>query len=163
MYRKILVPLDGSSLAEGVLPHVRMLAENFDAEIVLLQIVVDPIYDLLLSGPKLAAATHDSGSTQHPRSQSYLDCVAKPLREAGLEVTTMVCEGLVAETILACGERFQVDLIVMATHGVNTPSGWQLGNVTYRIVHDAKAPVLLIRAQQPSFPGAELAMATQSN
>lgn len=164
MYQKILVPLDGSALAETVIPHVRMLAESHATEILLLQIVVDPIYDLILSGPKLAAATHGCASNQRVQSQNYLDRVATCLREHGITVTTIVCEGVVAETILAYGEKFQADLIVLATHGVNTPSGWQLGNVTYRIVHDAQVPVLLIRTEQPVFKHTEPALAlTQSN
>ena len=164
MYRKILVPLDGSPLAETVIPHVRMLAESQPTEIFLLQIVVDPIYDLILSGPKLAAATHDRASTQRVQSQNYLNHIAACLREHGIKVTTIVCEGVVAETILAYGEKFQVDLIILAAHGVNTPSGWQLGNVTYRIVHDAQVPVLLVRPKQSGFKHAQPPLAlTQSN
>ncbi len=159
MYEKILVPLDGSSSAESVLPHVQMLATTHNAEVVLLQIVVDPIYDLLLTGPKLAAATHDRVFSRRTITQHYLDCLAARLEEAGIRVTTVVCEGIVVEKILDCAHQVQADLIVVTTHGISSPSHWKLGNVTYRLVHDSDIPVLLIRTKLPSFKRPEPAMA----
>lgn len=147
VYRKVLVPLDGSPLAETVIAHVRMLADCCGTEILLLQIVVDPVYDLVLSGPKLATATHAQVSAQRAVSQEYLNRIAANLATQGIQTTTLVREGVVAETILSCAEEYHADLIALATHGVNTPTGWQLGNVAYRIVHDAPVPVLLIRTR----------------
>lgn len=151
MYRKILVPLDGSPLAETVLTHVRTLAENQDTEILLLQVAVDPIYNLFLRGPKLAAASQDCQSIQHADSQKYLDHVAARLREQHLQVSTHVVEGIVTDAILDFAYKQRADLIVMTTRGTNTPNGWQLGTDAYRIVHDAKMPVLLVHTD-PAMP-----------
>lgn len=159
MYQKILVPLDGSPLAESVLPHVQMLAENHAAEIILLQVVVDPVYDLLMVGPKLATASRAQAPTLRITAEHYLNGVALQLRAQGLKVTTLVSEGIVAESILACGAQAQVDLIVLATHGVHSPGNWQLGNIAYRVIHNAPVPVLVIRAKQPTFKCVDSSMA----
>lgn len=153
------MPLDGSSLAESVLPHVQALATTHHAEIILLRIIVDPIYDLLLTGPKLAAATHDQAFSQRGITQSYLDCLAMRLRKNGVQVTTLVAEGLVVEKILECAKQVNADLIVLTTHGFNSPSHWKLGNVTYQLIHDSELPTLIIRAKQPSFKQPEPALA----
>lgn len=160
MYRKILVPLDGSVLAETVLPHVRMLAENHDTEILLLQVVVDPIYNLFLCGAKLAAASQSGASIRHAESRAYLNQVATRLQPAGIKVSTHIAEGIVTDVILNCARDNQVDLIVMTTRGTNTPSGWQLGTVAYRIVHDAQVPVLLVHTKQAPLDQANLAYTT---
>ncbi|MBI5031135.1 MAG: universal stress protein [Chloroflexi bacterium] len=151
MYQKILVPLDGSSLAESALPYVEALAATHNAEIVLLQVVVDPIYDLLLTGPKLATATEDHLFSQRAITQRYLDCLASRCTEKGIRARTMISEGIVADKILDCARRVEADLIVLTNHGFNSPSQWKLGNVTYRLLHDSEIPVLLIRSKQPSF------------
>jgi len=159
MYQKILVPLDGSSLAESVLPHVRALASTHNAEVVLLQVIVDPIYDLILIGPKLATATHEGMFSQREGAQTYLDCLALQLREHGVRVTTLIAEGMVVEKILDCAKQVAADVIVLTTHGHSLSCRWKLGNVTYRLVHDSEIPVLLVRAQQSSFQKPEPALA----
>lgn len=147
MYKKILVPLDGSELAEAVLPHVRSLAERFDAEIVLLRVAVDPTDDLLFTGPKLAAAAQQNVDAIRLEAKRYLEQIAANLRKTGLAVTTEVCEGLVAETVLDCVEEVQADLIAISTHGRGGLVRWLTGSVTYKILHQARVPVLLVGVQ----------------
>ena len=114
MYQRILVPLDGSQIAEAVLPQVQMLAECAGAEIVLLSVMVHPGYDYFIPEPALANAAYQN---QLNDLKAYLERTAARLGELGLRVQTEVCEGHVAEAILDYADSKHADLIAMSTHG----------------------------------------------
>jgi nucleotide-binding universal stress UspA family protein len=148
MYKKIQVPLDGSKRAEQILPHVVSLAYLYGAEIVLLHIAVDPFYDLILTGHKLAEATHEVFETLRPAAQSYLGDLAAELEANGLIVKTEVCEGITAEAILECAARVQPDLIALSPHGRGGLNEMPLGAIAEEIIHRARVPVLLIPTEE---------------
>ncbi len=144
MYRKILVPLDGSTVAEGVLPHARALAHSEGAELVLLTVASNPAMDFAFSDPALALrAEHD----QEERSKEYIAEVEKDLKSAGFTVSTLLRIGAIADVILEVAEEQKVDLIAMSTHGRSGPARWLLGSVADRVVRGSPVPVLLIRAK----------------
>ena len=142
MYKRILVPLDGSQVAEAVLPQVHMLAECGGSEIILLSVVIHPNYDYFIPDPALATSVHD---TEHNEAQAYLDRVAAKLRAGGLSVRTELCEGRVAEAILEYADNTQADLIAMSTHGRSGVGRWLIGSVAEKVMRAAKVPVLLVR------------------
>lgn len=160
MYKKILVPLDGSPAAECVLPHARILAQCFDAHLYLLHIVADPVFEPLFSGAKLASATHTGFVNACVQAQEYLDRLAAQLRRAGIAVSTAIGEGIIADTILQYEKQLHADLVVVASHGQSQPHTWHLGEVTYRIVHESEIPVLVIQAEQAT---TRLAQTDQTN
>ena len=142
MYRKILVPLDGSELSERALRHAHELAKNSSAEILLLQVLVfvSRDYDVIpideaASGEALAEA------------KRYLERVAGNLRRLGDRVTTYVESGYVADIIVDFSENNHCDVIVMSTHGRSGALRWLVGSVADRVVQISRIPVLLIRAQ----------------
>jgi nucleotide-binding universal stress UspA family protein len=143
MYRKILVPLDGSKTAEGVLPHAKALAYSEGAELILLTVAANPALDFVFSDPGLARRAEED---QEERSKQYIAEVEKELKSAGFRVSTLLRVGAVAETILQTAEEMQVDVIAMSTHGRTGPARWLLGSVADRVVRSSKVPVLLIRA-----------------
>ncbi len=157
MYKKILVPLDGSTLAETVLPHVQALAEHGDSEIILLRVAAEPIYDLLFTGAKLAAATRGHEATPSLEAKIYLDSIGARLKQNGYQVTTQIREGRVANEILDSAEESKVDLIVLSARGRGKHEGFALGSITYKVMRGAHVPVLLIRQESPS------AKSTQGN
>ena len=144
MYKKILVPLDGSAVAETVLPHVQDLAQRGDSQIILLRVAVEPIYDLLFTGAKLAAATLENSVTAGLDAKIYLEIIGARLQRDGLNVTTEVRAGRIADTVLGYAEESGVDLIVLCAKGSGQHNGFALGSITYRIMHGAHVPVLLI-------------------
>lgn len=154
MYRKILVPLDGSDLADAILPHVQTIAQCHGAEIVLVHVLVSPMYDLLLTGPKLAHVMRQNATAIHPSAKVHLERVAASLKESGLVVTVEIQEGLVVDTILDLARKHAVDLIAMSTHGQGGKTISLLGSVTYRLIHDSRLPVLLVPPEQEPFVGA---------
>ncbi|MBK8783660.1 MAG: universal stress protein [Anaerolineales bacterium] len=143
MYRKILVPLDGSKVAEGALPHAKALAYAVGAELILLNVGANPTMDFAFSDPGLA---QDAMLEQEERSQKYITEIENELKSAGFKTSTQLRVGSVADVILGVAEELQVDVIAMSTHGRTGPARWLLGSIAERVVHNSKVPVLLIRA-----------------
>ena len=143
MYRKILVPLDGSKVAEGVLPHAKLLAYSEGAELILLTVGANPALDFAFSDPGLAQGAVQE---QEERSKKYIDGIENELKAAGFKTSSLLRVGSVADTILGVAEELQVDVIAMSTHGRTGPARWLLGSIAERVVHSSKIPVLLIRA-----------------
>jgi nucleotide-binding universal stress UspA family protein len=145
MYRKILVPLDGSKVAEGVLPHAKDLAYSQGAELILLTVGANPAMDFAFSDPGLARSAI---TEQEERTKNYISEIEDQLKAAGFRTSTVLRVGSVAEVILGVAEELGVDCIAMSTHGRTGPARWLLGSIADRVVHNSKVPVLLIRAQE---------------
>lgn len=143
MYNKILVPLDGSELAEQVLPHVIELANCTGAEIVLLRVPDVPTYDYLMTAPELGRAIREQAVTD---TADYLSRMSAELREKGLKVRTRAAnDGAVYSTILDVAEDMGVDLIAMSTHGRSGLARMVMGSIADDIIRHATLPVLLVR------------------
>jgi nucleotide-binding universal stress UspA family protein len=140
MYQKVLVPLDGSELAECVLPHVKAIAAGCGIEQVVLLKVVEP-----LPADASPAINEVIQKTGVKAAEDYLATIQAKLNKAGLAVKTQVLTGIPAETISDFAQRNKVDLIALATHGRSGISRWVFGSVANRIVRSVTAPVLLIR------------------
>ena len=142
MYQKILVPLDGSELAEKALRHAAALAKSLNAQIILLRVVVFPTRDFDIIPMEAAVSPAMFAEAKH-----YLEHAAGSLRRMGIAVTTATESGRVADKIIDYVTDHQIDLIVMSTHGRAGAARWLLGSVADRIVHAAPVPVFLVRPQ----------------
>jgi len=137
-YQKILVPLDGSSLAEEALPYARVLAARFGSEITLLNVRL-PAED-----------------PYHPALKSYLEKAVAKLQETGgekLRINTVIwsTNKLIrhpAEGIADYAEKENINLVVMASHGHSGIRHWALGGVSDKVLHISNIPVLLVRADR---------------
>ena len=141
MYKCILVPLDGSPLAEQALPHATVLAERFQAELILLRVLIP-----LPSTPMLAEAARqraEEATAVFPRQ--YLERLAAALQERDIRVQMATIVGRPHLQIIQYAETNQVDLIVMSTRGQSGLSRWLMGSVADRVVRGASVPVLLVR------------------
>jgi nucleotide-binding universal stress UspA family protein len=151
MYKRIVVPLDGSELAETALPCVRLLAQYSGAEIVLLRVVEYPseLYAMCHEYPPIdplrAARLDERKKAIRQETQRYLERVAADLEKAGIKVVVRALDGPVVEGILDCTEHLGADVIVMSTHARSGFSHWIIGAVADRVLHEAKVPVLLMR------------------
>jgi nucleotide-binding universal stress UspA family protein len=150
MYRRILVPLDGSEQAESVLPLACALANMGDAEITLLRVVEYPyeVYSRFnlhpLADPGLAAKLQTEKDAINRRVAGYLERLASRVEKTVSKVFFEVQEGPVVDTILDFAEKSEVDLIVMSTSGQDR-SSWMMGAIANRILHEAQVPVILMR------------------
>ncbi len=138
MIGRILVPLDGSELAEGVLPYVMEIARRSQAEVLLLT-SIQPV------GVWDAAATAINWAREETLAQGYLDSKREQLRGNGLQVRDLLVHGEAAGAVLKAAEQEHVDLIAISTHGRSGISRWLLGGVADRVLHDTGVPLLVIR------------------
>ena len=141
MYKKILVPLDGSPLAEAVLPHAQALAKSEGAEIVLLSVPVTPNLDYLSRTPGLATQIIEDAERE---TEAYLKTEVEKLTGEGTKVTIVMREGPIPEMILMVADEVHADVIAMSTHGRSGIQRWLMGSVADRVVHHAHIPVMLI-------------------
>jgi nucleotide-binding universal stress UspA family protein len=141
MYKKILVPLDGSPLAEAVLPHAQALAKSEGAEIVLLSVPVTPSLELLARSPGLANRVIEESEKE---TEEYLEAETVKLTREGSKVTSIMREGPIPEVILKVADEVHADVIAMSTHGRSGVQRWLMGSVADRVVHHSRIPVMLI-------------------
>lgn len=146
LLRRILVPLDGSELAESVVDHAVMLATPGETELVLLQVVI-PVG--LASNAFVTDGLYfdrDDINRRQAAAGEYLERVAKELRANGFATTTRVAvEGRVAREILETAEQCDADLIAIATHGRGAVARVALGSVADKILRAASMPLLMLR------------------
>ncbi|MGQ9507890.1 MAG: universal stress protein [Thermodesulfobacteriota bacterium] len=144
MYKKILVPLDGSELAKKGLEEAERLAKIFDSEIILFQVVPFlPIY----GSPELVTPMIVD-EKQKEFAERYLSDLTEEIKKKGLRVRYMVKTGQqVAVEIIDFAKENGVDLIVMCTHGRSGITRWVLGSVALKVLTRAETPILLIRAK----------------
>jgi nucleotide-binding universal stress UspA family protein len=147
MYHKVLVPLDGSKLAECALTHVKMMVQKgFAREVTLVSVVhVDAPYSELYGAHfdinKMKKAYFDA-------AKKYLADVEARLSAEGIRVKTEVVEhNRAAPAITDYALKNGIDLIVIATHGYTGLKKLMLGSVALSILHDSHAPVLLVRPE----------------
>lgn len=150
MYKRILVPLDGSSLAEQSLPHAAAHASAFGAEVVLLK-VLGPLPEPSMTSPR-AIRSAEAASAELARE--YLEGVAGDLRAEGLGVEAITVEGKPYVQIIRYAEDNDVDLIIMSTRGHSGWSRWLLGSVADRVARGATVPLLLVQARPAGEGGA---------
>ena len=141
MYRKLLVPLDGSELSESILPQAVAVAKPAGAEIVLLR-VHEPLERGVREtmGEDLAQKLD---TVNREEMQNYLDKIAGDLARQGIESDIAIAAGRPAEAIIEYAASHAVDLIVMATHGRSGITRWAFGSVADKVLRQSPVPVLL--------------------
>lgn len=144
MFKRILVPLDGSPRAEQALPVAACIAHASGGSIHLLQVLALVTgYDGSMT--PVLFATEQSAELEMAESTSYLKTIAASPMLAGIRTTTEVVFGLPAQYILAASEAQESDLVVMCSHGRTGFARWALGSVAYTLSHESKVPILVLR------------------
>jgi nucleotide-binding universal stress UspA family protein len=174
VYKKIVVPLDGSKLSEIVLPHIEEIASGCHIKDIELVTVTEslrvyaPQSEPLEAYPqKYSLSDRLTGRIYRADSETllkvpldvgkmaksgrdYLLKVAKKLEEKGLNPRVNVLVGNVAEELVHFAEEENADLIIMASHGRSGISHWAIGSVAEKVFRATNIPVLLVKPK-PSF------------
>ena len=138
MFKKILVPLDGSKLAEGILPRVEWLAKIHEAEVTLLRVALAHTF------PGMDPVQHQVSVVRE--AEEYLAKVEANLKAVGVKrINSVVRYGHDAQEIVDHAKDRGFDLIAMSTHGRTGLSQFVLGSVAAKIIHTAQVPILLCR------------------
>jgi nucleotide-binding universal stress UspA family protein len=152
VYKKILVPLDGSKLAECALNHVKKLFhDGLVEEVVLLNAVVVelPWRELNISEDGVAFDYNAFEKTFMDKSRKYLERVQSRLSSEGMNVKTETLESYrPSHAITDYAQKNGVDLIVIATHGYTGMKKMLLGSIALKVLHESNVPVLLIRPEE---------------
>jgi len=143
--RRILVPLDGSDVAEQVLPPATLVAQAFGAEMILFQVSI--VHVSGWSTGEWFMPLEGDFETADRDTQAYLDRAASRLKQQGVSVSTATRVGAVAESIIEYAEANHIDLIAMCTHGRTGLGRWALGSVADRVLRAGSVPILLVRAR----------------
>jgi nucleotide-binding universal stress UspA family protein len=154
MYNRILVPLDGSELAECVLPHVEAIATGCSVANVVFVRVVEPAHlpvaTEFAGGGSFSeedAAKSRKAQDEHNKAEAkqYLNDIIKRSKCDGAALKAEVIMGKPADSIAEYAEKHGVDLIVIATHGRSGISRWVYGSVADKVLRSACVPVLMVR------------------
>jgi nucleotide-binding universal stress UspA family protein len=145
VFKHILIPLDGSSLAECVLPHAVAVARAFEAKATVLQVVEQPP----AVGPTRSVDPF-SWTIVKSEAEAYLNGVALRLKETDLRVDSVLLEGYAAEGVIQFARDNDVDLIMLSSHGRSGLSGWNVSSVVQKILVRSYLPTMIIRAYQPT-------------
>jgi nucleotide-binding universal stress UspA family protein len=143
MINHILVPLDGSALAECVLPHVSGIAQASNARITLLHIVALPD-----QGRGKQAIDSLDWHLRKREATAYLDRISSQLQNVDLRVDHLILDGAAAQCIIDFAQNTDIDLIALSTHGQSGLSGWNISSVVQKIILRSFKSILLVRAYQ---------------
>lgn len=141
MFNRILAPLDGSSLAECVLPHLVSLAGAYDAQVILAQVLENP------AGTASEPVDPLRWELRKAEAEAYLGDACARLEEAGAQgVTTVLLEGQPAQRIVEFIRFNDVDLVVLSSHGMTGLSRWNISSVVRKVVQLAHCSTMIVRA-----------------
>lgn len=154
MFKRILTPLDGSSLSEGILPFVRALAPALGARVDLLQLHTEATYELEQLNDSeqasiMAALEPLNVRLQH-QSEAYLSRIAEGLNALGVQTRILVRYGQPATQIVEEAEKDDDTLITMSTRGRTGIGRWVMGSVTDRVLHTTLTPMLVVHPDRES-------------
>jgi nucleotide-binding universal stress UspA family protein len=154
MYKKIMVPLDGSELAECVLPQVETFITGCQVSTLVFVRVIEsaPLTyrgAYVTSKEDLEKIETNTKKVEEERKSSaaeYLKRVVTRFKQDGVKYQTEVLSGRVAESLVDYVEANGVDLIIIATHGRSGVSRWVRGSIADRVLRASRVPVLMVRA-----------------
>ena len=147
MYKTILVPLDGSKRAEAILPHVKNLSLCFNSKVIFF-IVVEPSlmleYDEVIDMSKYL----EKRDLQKKETETYLASLQERFHTKGIEVQTLIGNGLVVKAIIDVAKRENADLVTMASHGRSGFYREFYGSVAAGVLQRIDRPLLIIRSRR---------------
>lgn len=159
MYSRILVPLDGSELAECVLPHIETLLNGCGvSEIVFLR-VVEPAFipsgtwtdgGAVFTADDAQKARETIDAKGEKEAAEYLAGIAGRFRPKGIELQEVVLKGKPADELVDYVRESDADLLIIASHGRSGIGRWIYGSVAERLLRSVCMPLLMVRA-----PGCE--------
>ena len=145
MYKRILLTLDGYTLAEQALPHAINQAKQFNAELIIVRLV-EPLREKV---QRYSTSIERAEKEMLDFVRESLKVVAKDVRAQGVKVRTEALQGRPHVKIIEFAETEKVDLVVICSRGNTGFSRWLMGSVADRVIRGVRTPVLIVRAQKP--------------
>ncbi len=148
MYKNIMAPLDGSELAESVLPHVKAFIKGFDASDVVLVRVLEPDSTSVIDDGEgdFKNKLLESDKKRIRSAKAYLDGVGEGLSGERVKAHTEVLFGKPVDSLIDYIESHDIDLIVIVTHGRSGVTRWIMGSVAEKLFRSVKISIFIVRA-----------------
>ena len=137
-YKRLLVPLDGSELAERAIPYAQTIAKTKGSEVILFTVSIASVEQL-----------------DRPM-KAYLELKVKELQSQGIEASAANAYGNVADEIVGFADKSNIDLIIISTHGYSGIKRWVLGSVARKVLYGTGVQVLLVKSKAPKISQVEL-------
>lgn len=150
MYKKILVPLDGSVRAEDILPHVEELASKYGSTVLLLRVMeitakIEGVEFMPL--PEGGEILNRAMEEERKAAATYLEGIKMRLQAKGIATQVRFVFGPVVDAVITAADQGQVDLIAMASHGRTGAARVFYGSVASGVLHRVDRPLLIIRSR----------------
>lgn len=154
MYQHIMIPLDGSPLAEAALPYALELARRFESKVTLIRILLPASQRFTQLGTAQdVQVMMELHKKEQEASRSYLKQMEGSLSQQGYKISSQVIEGIpIADHIIDEARALEVDTIVMSTHGRTGVGRLLFGSVAENVLRQADMPVLLVRSHLSDKP-----------
>jgi nucleotide-binding universal stress UspA family protein len=155
MYNKIMVPLDGSKLAECVLPHLEFVVRGCEmTNVFFVRVAVPPHIPhgphtdgaSIYTEKEASAAQKQLDKTEKTEAERYLNEFTSRLTFSNATLKTEVLVGIAADSLADFAAKNEIDLIIMSTHGRSGISRWVMGSTADRVLRSSCVPVMMIRA-----------------
>lgn len=147
MYRKILVPLDGSARAEAILPHVENMAARYEAAVILLMVDDESLMMLGLDEVIDVNEYFEKRRQRWNKIEVYLQAIIDKWRTMGVEAQMHIGQGQVVACIIETAIREQVDIVTMSSHGHSGMQRAFYGSVAVGVLNKIDRPLLLVRSR----------------
>lgn len=147
MFEKILVCLDGSELAEQILPYITEQAKKFGSKVILIQAISSPSSVISGTGPVTGPALQDQIKAEDDKATKYLLRIASKLQSEEINVEYATAKGTPGHAIVEYARENEVSLIAIATHGHSGIRRAILGSVADYVVRESHLPMLVIKPQ----------------
>ena len=145
-FKSIIVPLDGSELAEAALPTAGRIAKKFGLEVYLIRVFANPYSPFISGGGHYAVNIDELMKDIRDRARNYLEAKMVELKKSGVEqISYLLQEGIATDEIVSIADQTPESLIVMSSHGRSGMKRWRLGSVAEAVVRHANNPVLVVR------------------
>lgn len=147
MFEQILVPLDGSPLAERAIPAAARIARVFGGTIIVMSAVAPQVSTAKFRPPE----TYPTATPEEELAEAtaYLDTLAQSEQLQGIPTEVQAFAGAVAPTILSATQSLHASLIVLCSHGYTGFEHWRLGSVAEKVIRHAPTPVFVLREGGP--------------
>jgi nucleotide-binding universal stress UspA family protein len=153
-FKRILVPLDGSPLAEKSLPAALALAQKFGSQIILLRVLDIPVPTSPTLHPEVTIGwVREARQHAHQEAESYLEAVQGELDRQEVKTRILLRDTAPAEDILDVADAEDIDLIIMSSHGRGGLARWTFGSVAEKVARHSPCPVMLIRQKAEAANG----------
>jgi nucleotide-binding universal stress UspA family protein len=155
MYKKIMVPVDGSKLAECVLPHVESVVKGCNSPNIVFVRVIEPTLEpygastdgaVIISEKDAEILRRERDKQQKIEAEKYLDLLTSQLKYETASIQAVVIAGKPADSLADYARENSIDLIIMSTHGHSGISRWVWGSTADRVLRSSCVPVMMIRA-----------------